>query len=235
MKRHNVILESNVEPENKNILWLHGKKLKKFGKDGWEDITDIEALNQALNTLGEHSDRLENLADNEDITSVNDVLKFANKDYSPASYSGLGRVYLRKNFVDGKNVLTQDMITKENTIYVIRYDYELNNETITIPDGCVLKFDGGKLSNGSIKGDFVLDANAVTIFDNINIIGNVNTEFAQTEWFNDNINICCKYFEIVRLSNKTYQLQSLSIEADYKVEEIYGVSKEGTMLVFSDD
>ena len=40
MKRHNVILESNVEPKDKNVLWLQGNKLKKFGKTGWEDITE---------------------------------------------------------------------------------------------------------------------------------------------------------------------------------------------------
>ena len=43
MKKYNVVLESSVEPKDKNVLWLHGKKLKKFGKTGWEDIGD-EAL-----------------------------------------------------------------------------------------------------------------------------------------------------------------------------------------------
>lgn len=165
MKRHNVILESNVEPKDNNVLWLQGNKLKKFGNTGWEDITDTEALNQALNTLEEHSDRLENLADNEDITSVNDVLKFANKDYSPTSYSGLGRVYLRKNFVDGKNVLTQDMINQENTIYIIQYDYDINGQSLTIPSGCVLQVDGGSFSNGTLSGqNSILVENASYIF-----------------------------------------------------------------------
>lgn len=40
MKKHNIILESNVEPKDKNVLWLQGNKLKKFGKTGWEDITE---------------------------------------------------------------------------------------------------------------------------------------------------------------------------------------------------
>ena len=40
MKKHNIILESNVEPKDKNVLWLQGNKLKKFGKTGWEDIIE---------------------------------------------------------------------------------------------------------------------------------------------------------------------------------------------------
>lgn len=40
MKRHNVILEGNVEPKDKNVLWLQGNKLKKFGNTGWEDIIE---------------------------------------------------------------------------------------------------------------------------------------------------------------------------------------------------
>ena len=40
MKRHNVILESSVEPKDNNALWLQGNKLKKFGNTGWENIIE---------------------------------------------------------------------------------------------------------------------------------------------------------------------------------------------------
>lgn len=53
-----------------------------------------------------------------------------------------------------KNVLTQDMINKSNTIYEIRYDFDLNGGEITIPENCVLKFNGGSLSNGTINGNY---------------------------------------------------------------------------------
>lgn len=48
------------------------------------------------------------------------------------------------------NLLTQSMINKENTIYVIKYDFDLNGQTITVPESCILEFDGGSFSNGSI-------------------------------------------------------------------------------------
>ena len=72
-----------------------------------------------------------NLADDEDITSVDDgtgsnVLKFADRTYNPSNFSGKGYKILRKNIIDDKNVLTQDILNEENTIYEIRYEFDLN-------------------------------------------------------------------------------------------------------------
>lgn len=106
------------------------------------------------------------IIDSEDITATVDNLNqtsltFADKNYNTADYSGLGRVYLRKNIQTvvnpntgitySTNFLTQAMLSKENTIYIIQYDYNLNGQTITIPSGCVLQFEGGSISNGSIN------------------------------------------------------------------------------------
>lgn len=92
-----------------------------------------------------------NNPDEEDITVVDDKLKFRDKNYSLTDFSGLGRVYLRKNLVEGKNVLTQEMISIPNTIYYIQYDYDLNGISITVPNGCTLEFIGGSLSNGELR------------------------------------------------------------------------------------
>lgn len=109
------------------------------------------------------------LPDEEDLTKSepngngNSYLSLKDREYNPAEFSGLGRVILRKNIMEveseeygkvKKNVLLQDMINKPNTIYEIRYDFDLNNQEITIPEGCVLDFQGGKLSNGIIKGNY---------------------------------------------------------------------------------
>lgn len=106
------------------------------------------------------------IIDSEDIiTKVDDAkqvsLYLADKQYNEADYSGLGRVYLRKNIQTPTdpntgetrliNYLTQTMVGKENVIYHIQYDYNLNGQTIIIPEGCVLKFEGGSLKNGNIQ------------------------------------------------------------------------------------
>ena len=64
---------------------------------------------------------------------------------------GLNRVVLKKNIINGKNILTQEMVSKSNTIYEIRYDYNLNGNTVTIPEGCILDMRGGSVTNGTIN------------------------------------------------------------------------------------
>lgn len=142
------------------------------------------------------------IIDSEDITATVDNLNqtsltFADKNYNTTDYSGLGRVYLRKNIQRvqnpntgifyNTNLLTQQMISKENTIYIIQYDYNLNGQTITIPSGCVLLFEGGSISNGNIKGiDTIIDnpSNNI-IFDNIIIQGAWLCSFIDSNWFKE--------------------------------------------------
>ena len=119
-----------------------------------------EMLSESTKQLIEASGggTITNLADDEDITSVDDgtgsnVLKFADRTYNPGNFSGKGYKILRKNIINGKNVLTQDMINQPNTIYEIRYNFDLNNAKINIPNDCSLIFNGGVISNGFIKGN----------------------------------------------------------------------------------
>ena len=141
------------------------------------------------------------VVDSEDIvTEVNSAnqvsLKFADKTYNEADFSGLGRIYLRKNVVNVEdpvtgnvvtmNWLNQSMISKENTIYIIQYDYNLNKQTITIPSGCVLLFEGGSISNGNLKGNNTsIKANGnIRIFSNITIEGSILNDKIYMSWFN---------------------------------------------------
>ena len=108
--------------------------------------------NQSDSTTGKWVEQHEAVpADEEDITEQNGTLQLANKTYDKQSFSGLGRVYLRKNIVGNKNVLTQAMINKANTIYVVQYDYDLNGQTIVTPSNSILKFDGGSFDRGIYK------------------------------------------------------------------------------------
>ena len=60
-----------------------------------------------------------------------------------------------------KNVLTQEMVDKPNTIYVVQYDFDLNfdwnnydsahNYAVKIPKGSILKYEGGSISNGLLN------------------------------------------------------------------------------------
>lgn len=106
-------------------------------------------------------------ADEEDVTTDLGVLKFKDREYDTDNFSGKGKIILRKNIVcdtntnTTKNLLTQDMVSQENTVYEIRYDFDLDGETIVIPDGCFLDFQGGSFSNGTVTyNGMTVDASA---------------------------------------------------------------------------
>lgn len=115
-----------------------------------------ESTKQFINASG--GGTINNLADDEDLVSVDkgenlSVLKFADRPFSPDRFSGMGYKILRKNIVNSKNILTQEMVNQPHTIYMIQYDYDLDGTTIKIPEGCILDFQGGSIVNGKVFSD----------------------------------------------------------------------------------
>ena len=97
---------------------------------------------------------------NEDLTVQENILKFKDRDYEPNIYSGKGYKILRiknENCNTG-NCLIQADIMDDNTVYEVRYDFDLQGETIIMPKSSVLQFKGGSIKNGTIQGDSTLIA-----------------------------------------------------------------------------
>lgn len=182
-----------VSPEQDMIVW----QLVAEAKDAYHmlvdagktTLTEEEFLEQLVDaTKGRYvvQGNIVNAADEEDLTVEHsdllgiDVLKFKDKKYDPLTYNGMGRVILRKNLINGVNTLTQSMINKSNTIYIIQYDFTLS-ENITVPANCVLKFDGG-----SILGAYTLTLNKTYIQDNAQfdctLAGDVTNELFNVLW-----------------------------------------------------
>lgn len=135
-------------------------QFQQMSMDGYEDAKSWKELNGISKIEGDLN--IVNHPDEEDITVDGDnKLKLADKEYSEESFSGMGRIYLRKNIVEGVNTLTQGMISKPNTIYIIQYDYDLGGQTIEIPENCVLDFQGCSLRNGILKSnDTIIEGNS---------------------------------------------------------------------------
>lgn len=154
--------------------------------DYWKDLHDFKY--PIINTV---------LPDEEDLTLTppniegNSFIKLKNKEYNLDNFSGLGKIILRKNIVEvedptygkiKKNILTQDMINKSNTIYVIQYDFTLG-EDITIPENCILKFDGGKLISGTINcNNCSIDADKNAHIFDLSITLN-DVHYLSAKWF----------------------------------------------------
>lgn len=146
-----------------------------------EDVTNFkDNVNNTLDTqLTKYEEAIDKLvddsiiaADEEDITSDKGFAKFADRAYDPDKFSGKGYKILRKKMYKGKNTLFQEDINEPNTIYEIRYDFDLNGQEITIPEECVLKFEGGTLSNGKVNYN---DCKIIDIV-NINTYGLFNNK-----------------------------------------------------------
>lgn len=138
---------------------------------------------------------INNMPDGEDITSKDiaggkSVMQLADRPYNPSAFSGKGYTILRKNVSalsrgGSSNILTQGMISQPNTVYIIRYDFDLSGETINIPEGCTLRFDGGSFKNGIVKGNNTLiEANEYNyIFNNVQLKGQYTNSYASVCWF----------------------------------------------------
>lgn len=152
---------------------------------------------------GEGGVEIVNNPDEEDLHSIEKstdvhVLQFADKEYNASAFSGLGRVYLRKNISSNKNILTQAMMSKANTRYIIQYDYDLDGETITVPEGCTLDFQGGSISNGAIVGNKTkIIASLYKIFaEDLVLSGTWNVAGGYAEWFGNASNCIQKVIDI---------------------------------------
>lgn len=144
-----------------------------------------------------------NNPDNEDLTAEENVLKFANKNYSADTFSGLGRVFLRKNISGGKNILTQEVFTgKTNVRFVIQYDYDLNGGIITLPENCVLDFQGGSIKNGTVIGNnTLLIANGSRyLFNTVAIDGSFKNSDVYYSWFKESENATNNLINLINLS-----------------------------------
>lgn len=91
-----------------------------------------------------------NLPDGEDLTTENSMLRFADKNATLMQFGGKSRKFLRKNVVNGQNILTPSMVSAANTVYLLQYDYSLDNQTVTLGNGSTIIFYGGSVSNGTV-------------------------------------------------------------------------------------
>ena len=119
--------------------------------------------------------------------------------------------------LSGQDCSFASQVTKPNTIYEIRDVFDLDAKAVTIPAGCVLKFEGGSLRNGELIGQrTVIDASLVEIFDTIFLSGTyVNAEW-NVEWFGASDSV---------LNN--------DLIINYAIDQLYNIG--GGTLVFNND
>ena len=114
--------------------------------------------------------------------------KFGGKVSTPSSFSAVGTgascIITDSNKIELRNILTSAMISQPNTIYEIRYDFDLNGETVQMNEGCTLRFEGGSLNNGILECDNTIINNAnFVVLNNCSFSGTILSEYVRPEWF----------------------------------------------------
>lgn len=100
-----------------------------------------------------------------------------------------------------KNISLSQQLKRINTIYEIKYDFDLNDpkgkKPIAIPKGCILKFEGGSIKNGTLNGNHTgIIAKDLMIFDAVTIKGTWNVPVITSKWFK-----CVKDNDLVQAFN----------------------------------
>lgn len=192
------------------------------------DLVTSDALRNAIESIEPIiiNGNVVNAPDEIDITSnEQNLLQFKNR----SAVDGMGYVILRKNKTFAEQV------TQANTIYEIRYDFDLNGQEVTILENCVLNFNGGSLANGAVIGTNtnIISKNSL-IFKEIELSGVFGKAFP--EWFNtsdddysDSIQKCINVFNYITFKpNKKYYIKkSINLNAFTKIDG------NGSILIFS--
>lgn len=196
-----------IESGNIGIFLWNGDWSFETIPVGKDYDNDIQSLTNGLQELSENIQELSDNVIHLDGINEEDLsipeggkLQFANRVYNAQQPNGMGYVILRKNKTFAEQV------TESNTIYEIRDTFNLGGVSVNIPAGCVLYFNGGKISNGTINGASTqIDATPYLIFDNISFSGSFLCE-AFPEWVGDIPSAFYAFKNVKLVPNKSYSI-----------------------------
>lgn len=133
-------------------------------------------------------------------------------------------ITLQNHYVDGKNVLIQEVLTQENMTYIINRHFDLAGAVIILPEGSVLEFKKrGSLSNGILigKNSSVKSSADKVIFSNLTVLGEWNVVDIYSEWFQfcDDPEINARNFRSMCMLTDDYHQGIIHIsEGVYKIK-----------------
>lgn len=236
MNRNYVLLSALILASLLFIFFLHDGKYHfidlAYAVSGKEQTSIITTNNSSL--LGVH-------VSHPNIEQVN----FKYKVYSSNNYLQKINCHPRAVVVlkSNKSIYSQIDLTqsgKPNTLYVIKYNFDLNNKTIIIPKNCELIFKGGSLNNGRIIGNnTIIKAKEETILNNVEINGSWIAPIVYSGWFK-NIEKKNKLKSLFAFtSDSTSNIVFISkgnylVSADYNGDEIIMI-KSNTKIFLDGD
>lgn len=130
-----------------------------------------------------------------------------------------------KKIVPSTNKPLREQLKTTGVDYVIRFSFDLNRDTLVIPEGCQLTFDGGTIKNGILQGDHsTIKASRQQLFSNITISGTWDNKIVYGDWLdfdtsgkNDNIH---NFRSLMALCTGTVQTQLYLSVGVYCVSQV---------------
>lgn len=140
-----------------------------------------------------------------------------------------------------RNILMSNMINQPNTIYEIRYDFDLNGKILELPENCTLKFEGGSFNNGDLNVKYInVTIQGPSSFENVQIwVNNTNCRILDIDIINEskdgiysNSDNGCSGLTIKNCKIVSKGGQCIRVIADNAVEHIQNITIEGCDLQF---
>ncbi len=120
--------------------------------------------------------------------------------------------------------LSSSIFVREGASYLVKNEYDLNGDSLVIPEACKLYFDGGKICNGYIKGE-------------------IENEYLKPEWFgaigdgvHDDRKAFAQAIELgkkIVLEKKTYKIASTYSWIVFALNQDLEIDGNGATLLLS--
>ena len=174
------ILRKNIQNVTCAITKIQVTKVPTT--DGYVSIiingieTHVDLVASIDNTVALVAEKIANKLSetmNEYVTSIDGALVTCTRRFggnvTASSFScgntGSNAIVSESSKTELRNLITPVMINQPNTIYEIRYDFDLDGNEISIPENSILSFVGGSLKNGKIVFNNTVVKGNDTIFD----------------------------------------------------------------------
>jgi len=159
---------------------ISGSYTSRYGKYFWACLDSSNKILECGNTIEGDSQEVitSDIVISKDCTLIVNLVTYLNPEYSV-------KKIVKSDTKSNINILNSPLFKKENTIYYIKYDYDINNGIVELPKNSVLFFIGGSIKNGTIVGNnsTIYTINNYNILNDCSVKGTWNTSNWYAEWF----------------------------------------------------
>lgn len=159
---------------------ISGSYTSVYGKYFWACLDSSNKILECGNTIEGNSQEVitSDIVISKDCTLIVNLVIYLNPEYSV-------KKIVKSDTKSDINILNSSLFKKENTIYYIKYDYDINNGIVELPNNSVLFFIGGSIKNGTIVGNnsSIYTIKNYNILNDCSVKGTWNTSNWYAEWF----------------------------------------------------